>query len=140
MAVSSHNGNNESFIGNSSLVDLSFYDENTNEVQIRNTSIPIDFIIERDKNVLDFSSSLQYVNATDINSQLENSLFLMCSFIIKSNNASIHIELKPIQSNISYIMVVKFGQLPIINSTYSDFTSFKIFCQSKILLICFMIF
>ena len=135
MAVSGHNGNNESFISNSSLVGLSIYDENANEIKITKSSNAIDIFIERDKNVNDYSSSIQYINATEINASLESSIFLWNSFKIRSNNASVHIELKSVFYNTSYLLVIKYGSMPILNSTYSDLTSFKIFCPSKYFLI-----
>jgi len=74
--------------------------------------------------------SFQYVNATEINAVLVRSLFLMNRFTIKSNNASIHIEIKPVYLNTSYLLFLKYGEMPILNSTYSYFDSFKIFCPS----------
>ena len=51
MAVSGHNGDNESFIGFSSSIALSFYDENINELDISNAPNPIDIFISRDPSV-----------------------------------------------------------------------------------------
>ena len=130
MAVSGHNGYNETFIGNSSAIELSFYDENSNEIQIDQSHSPIDIKIKRDSSLL---YSFQYVNSTEINDALNvlNSNFLLNTFTIKSNNASIHIEIKPLIKIKSYLFLLKFGYMPIVNSTYSDFDSFRIFCPSK---------
>ena len=133
MAVSGHNGNNESLISNSSMISLSFFDENANEIQFINSNHPVDIFIKRDRYLQDFDSTSQYVNATQINIDLENSIFLTNSFKIKSNNASVHIELKPFNLNTSYLMLLKFGNLPILNSTYSDLTSYRVFCPSKVI-------
>jgi hypothetical protein len=131
MAVSGHNGNNETFIGNSSSIGLSFYDELNNEIQIKDSTNPIEIFIQRDSNVV--HENFQFVNVSEINKNTLDPYLLQNTFTIKSNNASIHVELIPTNTKSSYLFILKLGYLPIINSTYSDFTSFKIFCQSKIL-------
>jgi len=133
MAVSGHNGRNETFVGNSSSIELAFYDENSNEIQITQSNFPIDLKIKRDSSLTDSSSSFQYVNTSKMNSVLEetNSIYLLNTFNIKSKNASIHIEIKPFIPSKSYLMFLKLGYMPILNSTYSDYDSFKIFCPSK---------
>lgn len=126
MAVSGHNGNNESLIGMSASIGLSFYDENMNEIEITQASKPIDLLIKRDLNLNEYI--FQYVNATQI--QL-SSFYLPNAFNLSTNNASIHIELKPLNWTLGYLVALKFGYTPIINSSYADISSFKIFCPSK---------
>ena len=123
MAVSGHNGNNESLIGMSASIGLSLYDRNVNEIVITQIQTPIDLIIERDKNVP--LNSFQYINTTQIQ---VSSFYLPNGFNLTMNNASIHIELKPLNWSIGYVFVFKLGNIPIINSTYTDFTAFSIFC------------
>jgi len=128
MAISGHNGNNETLIDMSSSISLTFYDENANEIKIRQSKYPIDILIQRDQNTLNYS--FEYINATSIGF-LSGSYFLQNSFSLKMTNASIHIELKPLNVSIAYLVVLKFGYMPIINSTSADYTSFRIFCPSK---------
>jgi hypothetical protein len=129
MAVSGHNGNNETFIGMSSSLGLSFYDYETNsEISISQSSSPIDIIMPRDKSVSEYV--FQYVNATNLDF-LDGSFYLQNNMNITTQNASIHIELRPLNESISYLFVLKLGHLPIINSTYADFTSFKFMCRSN---------
>jgi len=126
MAVSGHNGNNETLIGMSSSIGLSFYDQNMNKIEIKQTQRPIEMIIKRDPYVADYS--FQYIN---ISSFQLSSTFLKNTFYFTSNNASLHIELKPLNATIGYLLVLKLGYTPILNSTFADFTSFKLFCPSK---------
>ena len=129
MAVSGHNGKNESLIGMSSSIGLSFYDKNMNDLEIIQTpfySRPIEMIIKRDPNMADYS--FQYINMTQ--KELSSS-YLTNAFYLTGNNASIHIELKPVNFSIGYLFVMKLGYTPILNSTFADFTSFKILCPSK---------
>jgi len=126
MAVSGHNGNNETLIGMSSSIGLSFYDQNMNEIEIKQTQRPIEMIIKRDPNIADHS--FQYIN---ISSFQISSSFLTNAFYLTANSASLHIELKPLNATIGYLLVLKIGYTPILNSTFADFTSFKLFCPSK---------
>jgi len=128
MAVSGHNGDNESFIGFSSSIGLSIYDENINEIDISNTPNPIDIVISRDPSVS--QTKYQYVNVSQIK-LISGSYFLLNGFKIKSTNASIHIELKPLNLSIGYLLVMKKGYSPIVNLTYSDYDSFMLMCPSK---------
>ncbi len=126
MAVSGHNGNNETLIGMSSSIGLSFYDQNMKEIEIKQTQRPIELIIKRDPKMKDYP--FQYINTTQI--ELSSSS-LTNAFYLTTKNASIHIELKPVNFTIGYLMVIKLGYTPILNSTFADFTSFKLFCPGK---------
>jgi hypothetical protein len=128
MAVSGHNGDNESFIGFSSSISLSFYDENRNEIEISDTQQPFDIKISRDQSVS--QNQYQYVNISQIQF-VSGSYLLLNAFKIMSKNSSIHIELKPLNTSIGYLFVMKMGYSPIVNSTYSDYDSFKLMCPSK---------
>ncbi len=131
MAASGHNGNNETLTGNSSSIGLTFYDEFLWELPVTESSLPIDVRIRRDLNSTQFYS-YQYVNAAEINAALPlNAMFLHNTFNITSNMASIHIELMPLNATTSYLLVLKLGYMPVLNSTFFDYTSFKIFCPSK---------
>jgi len=128
MAVSGHNGNNETLIGFSTSVGLSFYDENANEIPITQSKTPIDITIQRDVNLPQYS--YQYVNASQI--QLSpGSFYLPNGFNITSSNSSMHIELKPVNMGIAYFLVMKLGYTPIVNASYADYTSFKLMCPSN---------
>ena len=127
MAISGHNGNNETIIGSSNSIGLSFYDLNANEMSIRDSSIEI--VIKRDSNLPDIH--FQYVNATQIPLLTQ---YLPIGFKTKSKNASIHIELKPIDEKIGYVLVLKKGSTPIINTTYASYDAFKIICPSDFLI------
>ena len=102
MAVSGHNGNNETLIGMSASIGLTFYDENMNEIEITRSATPIEFTIKRDSNLKEYI--FQYVNATQI--QL-SSFYLPNAFNLSTNNASIHIELQPLNWTLGYLIALK---------------------------------
>ena len=131
MAVSGHNGRNETFIGMSSSIGLEFYDSEANEIQITQSLFPIDILLQRDQSSLNYS--FDFINATNIGF-LNGAFLLQNSFTIKSNNASIHIELKPVNLTLGYLLVLKFGYMPIVNSTGSDYSSFTFFCPSILII------
>ena len=124
MAISGHNGNNETLIGTSTFNGLSFYDESLNEIKI-DTSQSIHILIQRDNQQTSYP--FQYVNASQTNANF-NTKYLQNSFSIKSMNSSIHLELKPVDTSKSYLIVLRLGSLPIINSTYAAYSSFKMLC------------
>jgi hypothetical protein len=124
MAISGHNGNNETRIGLSNSIGLTVYDSKNNEIPITDSSIYV--VIQRDSNLPEIS--YKYINATQF--QLSSG-FLPNAFNITSTNASIHIELKPINESIGYLIALKFGSSPIINKTYSSYDAFKLICRSK---------
>ena len=82
-----------------SFFGFSFYDENMNEIEITRSATPIDFTIKRDSNLKEYL--FQYVNATQI--QL-SSFYLPNAFNLSTNNASIHIELQPLNWTIGYLI------------------------------------
>lgn len=125
MAISGHNGNNETKIGVSNSIGLTFYDDNLNEIKIFVTQSPIDLIIQRDVNLPPFA--YQYVNATQLR-EFNEYYILPIAIKLTSKNASLHIDIKPLNLNIGYIVVSKLGYLPIVNLNTNDFTSLKIFC------------
>ncbi len=125
MAISGHNGNNETLTGISNSIGLAFYDSKNNDIPITDNSIEV--VIQRDSNLPDIT--FRYVNTTQL--QLSSGV-LQNAFNITSTNASIHIELKPIDESIGYLIALKYGRSPIIKQTYSNFDAFKLICPSKI--------
>ena len=131
MAISGHNGNNETFIGVSNSMGLSLYDENSNEIPISKISEPIDIVLQRDSNLPEYS--YYNVNASTFTIP-SGQFYLTNTFKITAKNASIHIELKPFndnQSPIGYVLVIKLASTPLVNSTHADYTWFQIFCPHQ---------
>ena len=128
MAVSGHNSINETRIGMSNSPSLSFFDEDMNEIKASQSALPIDIQIQRDAKALDYP--FQYVNVSSIQF-LPNLNFLQNSLKIKMKNVSLHIELKPLNESLGYLLIMKLGYIPILNSAKPDFTTYKIFCPCK---------
>jgi len=122
MAVSGHNGDNETLIGMSNSIGLKFYDESDKEIKITKTNSPLNIFIKRDLK----PPAYNYTYVTPMNNS--TGLYLTNAFRVHAKNASIHIELKPLNNSIGYVLAIKLGATPLINSSYADYTSFKIFC------------
>ena len=121
MAISGHNGI-------SNAISFTVYDESINEVKISEIKSPIDLKVQRDTNLPHYS--YQYVNASRL--KLPTSSFMLQNAInIKTINSSLHIELKPLNIQLGYLVLIKLGSPPILNFISVDYTSFKIFCPSK---------
>ena len=128
MASSGHNGPNETYTGYSASIDLSFYDANGAVISVKNTRSPIDMWIPRDPTM--GNVSFQYVNVSNltVSSKLQ---FLANAFTIKSDNASIHIQIKPVASYIGYVVLLKLGYTPIVNTTHADYDFMKVLCPQS---------
>jgi hypothetical protein len=128
MATSGFNGNKETFIGFSSALDLSLFD--SNQVALGLVK-PLEIWIPRDRRSLLVNYSFQYVNVTNL---VENNDFILVnSFQIMATNASIQIHLKSLNSNssVGYLILLKFGVVPILNITYADYDHMKILCPDS---------
>lgn len=130
MAASGHNGRNESFIGFSYGMSLSFLDQNGNEIPVKNTLEPIQMFIPRDPNLLDNEYMLVNVSS---NSTLvrNNSQILPNAFVVYPTNASLHIQIKPENLSVGYLALVKFGSSPILDSLTKMYDFWQLLCPNS---------
>jgi hypothetical protein len=131
MAICGNNCDNQTFIGFSSSISLSFYDEDSKEIIIKNTKTPIDIKIKYDPQMP--VPSFNFVNATVLNFT-KNEQFIPNLLMIDSIHAAIHFHLKPQDLTLDmngYFLFIKFGAMPIINSTNQIYDNFKVFCPNS---------
>ena len=126
MAPCGYNGDNETNIGLSQTVAISFHDSNGNEIPVTNSTHLIDIWIPRDPNTP--KPIPQYVNITE-NNRKGSQLFPL-GFNLTASNASIHLEFSPLNTSVGYIVLLKFNMTPRLNSTYSDYDSWRLFCPT----------
>ena len=134
MAFTADNGDTETNIGISKSLSYSLYDTNKNEIPISNQKKPIEFWIPKDTSVQ--IESYKYINATQIsqNTNATNTSlqflngFLLNGFILSGSNVSVHIQLKPVNKNIAYLILLKFGDNPIASNLFFD--EWRIFCPT----------
>ncbi len=119
------NGKNESNIIGSKLISLSFSD-GKNEIDVKNLVEPIRISIPRDANIT--APDFEYINVSNITQNTYNQL-LTYVVNLTSPNVSIHFQLKPLNESITYLMVIKYGMLPILNKEKQIYDNFRYACN-----------
>ena len=120
------NGDNETNIGSSNSLEFSIYDEQQTEIIVKNQDNSINIWIP--KNVQDNSFELINVTLNSSNGgQFINGMYVN-GFNLNGANQSIHIQLKPNNFNISYLVLVKFGE----NPTLKSYDLSNIFCPQDL--------
>jgi hypothetical protein len=128
ISVSGHNGMNETRIGLSSSVGLQFFDENGPEIIVANSKDPIEVWVERDVNKS--TNLFQTMDVFNLNLSANNQ-FIPNGFNITSNNASMHIQIRPSSPSVGYLLLVKLGDTPAYNSSYMFFDYWKLLCPGS---------
>ena len=139
MAITGQNGDNETNIGSSKSITYSLFDENKNEIAIKDQQQPIEYWIPKDPTV--DIKPYQFINAANASS-LSNSTAkinlingnILNGFKLTGSNISIHIQIKPANKNsVGYLFLLKFGDNPILNASTRHFDEWSIFCPSDLL-------
>ena len=112
---------------------FSILDRNGNELAVQADPLhPIEIIIPRDENLPIPSMVVQ--NVTSLSSvphaQTFNLHFVNLSTLTAS--FSIHLQLRPLFSNLSYLLIYKFDQSPRLNSSISDIDGWSLLCSSSL--------
>lgn len=126
LAISGHNGKNESKVGSSKSLEIDFFDDNGKKISIDNIPVPIQLWIPRQSGLY---QRFKYDIGNVKNMSLKSSQQVMPILVdMNASNSSLHVQLKPNNTNIGYLFLVKFGSTPLLNSTYSSYDHWKIFC------------
>ena len=127
MAPCVHNGNNETNIGTSQSISISFSDNNGNEIEIKNSPRLIDLWIPRDTNTP--KPSIVYVNVSEHGNNRTDELFPI-GITTNTLNSSIHVEFLPLNLSVGYLVLLKFNMTPKINATIQSYDQWQLFCPS----------
>jgi hypothetical protein len=139
-------------LGSSAGASLKFSDENGNPISITNSepidiylikdSLPEDYVFNRINasqlypvpsinNTFD-SSDLNSSNMTNSTSVKRTKIhFMQNGLSVTTNNASVHIQLKPDNPEIAYLMVLKFNGTPDYNTTNINYDYLKVLCPDS---------
>jgi len=129
MASSGHNGKNESFIGFSYGISLSFLDQYGNEITVKNAIQPIQMYIPRDPSL--YNNEYLLVNVSSNLNISNDSQILPNAIFIYATNASIHIQIQPNNTNIGYLILLKFDSSPILTSTKMSYDFWTLLCPNS---------
>lgn len=109
-------------------VSVSIVDENENEIPIEtNIADPIEIIIPHDSNLIIPPMILQ--NVTSMNSISDNKIFHL-HYVNMTNTLPIstHIEIHPLDTNLTYLFIYKFDQIPQLNNSINQIDGWTLFC------------
>ena len=128
-ALSGLNGNNETNIGSSKSISLSFYQDDNSEVPVNFEENPIEFYIVRSVSdeltpfiTYNSSAALQMMKAAQ-----DLTLFYNV-FNLSGANVSIHIQIRP-KNMTQYLVFLKYGGLPQLNTRKIDYDAWELFCE-----------
>ena len=132
MAVTGANGDNETNIGLSKSISYSLYDENKNEILVKDQKKPIEYWIPKDATVaiepFKYIEVVRGGNENSTNTSFING-FYVNGFKLKGSNVSVHVQIKPSNKNsFGYLLLLKFGENPAAITSFFD--EWKIFCPS----------
>ena len=114
-------------------ISFAILDRDGNDVAVAtNTSQLIEIIIPRDENLLVPPMILQNVTSLSLipHAQTFNLHFVNLSAMTAS--FSIHLQLRPISSNLSYLLIYKYDQPPRLNSSINYMDGWTLFCSSDL--------
>ena len=113
-------------------MSLSIFDQNGNEMAIVTTgSDRIELIIPRDQNLALPPMNLQ--NVTELNLVRHAKIFNLHSVNLTEFRSaiSLHLEMRPLQANLSYLLVYKFDGAPQVNISVQDMDGWSLLCSSS---------
>ncbi|CAF1188688.1 unnamed protein product, partial [Adineta ricciae] len=123
-----------SYTNLSRTISLSILDRNGNELSYPTSSNnPYRFVIPRDSNLI--LPSMVSQNVTSMNSIQQDLLFNLHYVDLSQSNGvsvSVHIEMKPLNPSLGYLLIYKFDSSPVLNSSMSQIDKWSLFCPSNL--------
>jgi hypothetical protein len=93
-------------------------------------SSSLDFWISRDSATAPNMPAFQYVNVTNLNTTTSNQLSVFTLTLAKVDQ-SVFVNIKPEDLTVSYLLAIKFGQVPAVTSSSAIYDSFAFLCSNK---------
>lgn len=126
-AIIGTNGNNVFNIVDSQTLGLAyFYDSNMKEIKVSNYTEGIRFWIAKNLNSLPLFEQVDVVNSTrPVNSSNQIKTF---GVTLSSANQSLTINLMPSDFSVAYFMLLKYGRMPVVNSTMLIYDLVQVVC------------
>lgn len=129
--VLAKNGKTLSGIENSSFLSLAFYDQDRKEIKISNAQESFEFKIPRNLNKSNIAFELINTTALNISGYPYNQL-VTYKIDFKDQIAAIEFFIAP-ENQSSYLLAVRYGNLPILNEKYIQLDFYKILCPRDII-------
>jgi hypothetical protein len=97
-------------------------------------SSSLDFWITRDSATASDMSVFQHVNVSSLNMTTNNQLSVFTLALAKTDQA-VFVNIKPKDTTVSYLLAVKFGEVPVLTSTSAVYDSFAFLCTNRDLIV-----
>ena len=97
-----------------------------------NSSQPIEIIIPRDENLPIPPMILQNVTTLSLLPHAQTFNLHFVNLSTQAASFSIHLQMRPMSSNVSYLLIYKFDQSPRLNSSISDIDGWSLLCSSSL--------
>ncbi len=113
-------------------ISLSILNQNGNEIPIEtNINNSIEIIIPRDPNIIIPLMIIQ--NVTSMNSTPHHQLYHLHYINITTIlPVSVHIEIRPWDTNLAYLFIYKFDNIPQLNSSINQIDGWTLFCPPNL--------
>ena len=113
-------------------ISFSLLDRDGNEVTVQtNFSQPIEIIIPRDQNLPVPSMMLQNVTSLSLRPHAQTFNLHFVNLSTLTSSFSIHLQMRPLNSNLSYLLIYAFDRSPRLNSSINDIDGWSLFCCSS---------
>ena len=113
-------------------ISFSLLDRNGNEVTVQtNLSQPIEIVIPRDQNLPVPSMMLQNVTSLSLRPHAQTFNLHFVNLSTLTSSFSIHLQIRPLNSNLSYLLIYAFDRSPRLNSSINDIDGWSLFCCSS---------
>jgi hypothetical protein len=112
-------------------ISFSLLDRDGNEVTVQtNLSQPIEIIIPRDQNLPVPPMILQNVTSLSLQPHAQTFNLHFVNLSTLTSSFSIHLQMRPLNSNLSYVLIYAFDRSPRLNSSINDIDGWSLFCCS----------
>jgi hypothetical protein len=107
---------------------MAFYDDSMNKIPVNNYQPGIYFKIPK---TLNATPAFEAVNLSNVSISAANQIQTF-GVVISSPDQAVIINLMPSNLTIGYLMCAKYGEMPIVNSSYqNNIDKIQIFCPSN---------
>ena len=113
-------------------ISFSLLDRDGNEVVVAtNASQPIEIIIPRDENLPVPPMKLQNVTSLSLRPHAQTFNLHFVNLSTLTSSFSIHLQMRPLNSNVSYVLIHAFDRSPRLNTSINDIDGWSLLCSSN---------
>ena len=114
----------------STSISVTFLDENGNELPFRtSTDHPVEILIPRDPTLIVPAMFLQ--NVTSLSPAPHQLFHLHLVDLSEMSDVSVHLELRPLSIDLSYLLIYRFDQAPILIRSLQQIDGWSLFCPAS---------